>query len=201
MNSTNDFCSFVAFADIAQLDGTQWQHHKDQLINLIHEPFFINDYQCEEFEILVSSEPNYDLCVQLFQYLQDHYRSTSQYYIASVVKSRHQKIGQNEQVVNIKSSFYLALRKHLWIPVTDGKLYKSEDVYCLTSSYDTFRQYVAHLDLTKVSVKDQNFIFNILGIQNTIPAKILFGLLMKWSSNLDQEQLDNLIQSTEPSDL
>ena len=197
---TNRFV-FIAFADTVQICGTQWEHRKDELTNLIHEPFFINDYLCDEFEMLMSSEPNYDLCVQLFQYLQDHYRTTSQYYMVSVVKSRHQKTGQNEQVFAVESSFCLALRKYAWIPVTGGKLCKPEDVYCLTSSYDTFRQYVTHLDVTKVSVINEDFIFNILGIQKVFPVKILFGLLMKWSCNLDQESLDNLIRSTKSSDL
>ncbi|CAF0986825.1 unnamed protein product [Adineta steineri] len=191
----------IPFADTTQLDNTSWQHHKDELNNLIHEPFFIDDYQCEELEVLMSPEPNYQLCVQLLQYLQDHYRSTSQYYDSSLVRSRHKKMNQNEQVKTMESSFRLTLKKHSWIPVTNEKLCRPADVYCLESPYELFRSYVPHLDLTKVSIKDQNFMFNILGIQNTIPTKFLFKLLMKWSSNLEHDQIDDLIQTNENSDL
>ena len=177
-----------------------------QLSEFVNEPFIIKDCICEEFDKLVSSldenEPNdLDLCGQLLQYLDKHYRYINPFFAASVFLARTYKYNPT-LVQGIESSFCLSLRQHAWIPVLGGKLFKPNDVYLISQDSQTsaFRRYVPHLDESKISLTNRDFLFNILGIQQSVSAGMIFELLMKWPCDLDKEALWNLVNQTQTSD-
>jgi len=175
---------------------------------MVYEPFLIKDYRCEEFNELVSASDenqtaNLELCVQLLQYLDAHHPSVSVNYAASVVLARAHKFGHGTPIKAIESSFCLSLRQHAWIPVIGDILYKPSDVYFLRPNSETsaFRRYVPHLDISKVSLRNEDFIYNILGIKSQVTYQTMFELLMKWSCDLDSEPLWNLVKQTNTSDM
>ncbi len=182
---------------------TQWAYLIPKLIDMVHEPFIIQDFRCEEFNKLVSSSDenqtvDLELCVQLLQYLDKHHRSVSSYYAASVMLARAHKYGHATPIKAIESSFCLALRQHAWIPVVGDKLFKPSEVYLLPadSQISAFRRYLPHLNDSKVSLHDEDFIYNILGIKSQVAPRTIFELLMKWSCGLDSESLWNLVNQT-----
>jgi len=173
---------------------------------MIYEPFKIKDYRCEEFSKLISSSdenqtPDRELCVQLLQYLDKNHPSVSVNYAAPIVLARGDKYGQGTAIKAIESSFCLSLRQHAWIPVDGGLLYKPSEVYFLRQDSETFafRRYVPHLDISKLSLRNEDFIHNILGIKGHVTHQMMFELLMKWSCNLDSESLRNLVEQTNTS--
>ena len=175
---------------------------------MIYQPFIIEDCCCEEFIQLVSStedSPTIDpeLCVQLLQYLDRHFQQTLHYYTASVMLARPHKYHRHIPIKGIESSFCLSMRQHAWIPVSGGKLLKPGDVYLLQRSTPTyiFRRYVPHLDDSKVTLNNPNFIYDILGIKSQVEHRTMFELFMKWSCNLDSESLWNLVNQTHISDM
>jgi len=178
-----------------------------QLSESIYEPFIIKDHVCEEFDKLVLSSDqsptdDLELCAELLQYLHNQHRSVSMYYTASIFLARGYKHNPTP-IQGIESSFCLSLRRHAWIPVVGGKLFKPSDVYLLSSDHQTsaFRQYVPHLDESKVSLNNTDFINNILGIKSHVTHRTMFELLMKWSCDLDSESLWNLVNQTNTSDM
>ncbi len=178
------------------------------LSDMIYEPFKIKDYRCEEFDKLVSSTdenqtPDRELCVQLLQYLDKHHQTVSVNYAASIVLARGDKYGQGTTIKAIESSFCLSLRQHAWIPVDGDLLYKPNEVYFLRPDSETsaFRRYVPHLDTSKLSLRNDDFIHNILGIKSYVTHQMIFELLMKWSCNLDSESLWNLVNETNTSEM
>jgi hypothetical protein len=196
-----DLVLFSRLAFISQLAGTPWAHQMNKLSDFIHEPFIIKDNICDEFDQLVlpseeHPKGNRELCIQLFQYLQNYYRPFARFFTASVVSARQQKHGQGGEIAGVESSFCLSLRQHAWIPVAGGELMKPTDVYCLSGENETFRPYVPHLDVTKLVVQDADFLFNIVGLQKEVAARTMFELLMKWSCGLDSASLWQLIGST-----
>jgi len=180
-----------------------------QLSESIYEPFIIKDHVCEEFDKLVLSSDqsptdDLELCAELLQYLHNQHRFVSMYYTASIFLARGYRHNHNPTPVQgIESSFCLSLRRHAWIPVVGGKLFKPNDVYLLSSDHQTsaFRQYVPHLDESKVSLNNTDFINNILGIKSHVTHRTMFELLMKWSCDLDSESLWNLVNQTNTSDM
>lgn len=177
------------------------------LIEMIYDPFKIKDLRCEEFDKLVSPSgdnqtPDLELCVQLLQYLDKYHPSLCSNYAASIVLTRGDKGGQGIPIKAIESSFCHSLRGQTWIPVEGGLLYKPSEVYYLQSNSETsvFRRYVPHLDTSKLSLHNEDFVNNILGIQRHVTHRTMFELVMKWSCNLDREALWNLVQETNTSD-
>jgi hypothetical protein len=175
---------------------------------MIHEPFIIQDYRCEEFNKLVSPSDesqtvDLELCVQLLQYLDNYHQSASMYYAASVMLARAHKYGHGTPIRAIESSFCLSVRQHAWIPVIGDKLFKPGDVYFLPQNSETsvFRRYIPHLDVSKISLKNGDFIYNILGIKSQVTHRTMFELLMKWSCDLDSESLWKLVNQTNTSDM
>jgi hypothetical protein len=171
---------------------------------MVCEPFIIQDFRCEEFDKLISlaeegQTVDLELCAQLLQYLDKHHQSVSLYYAASVMLARAHKFGHATPIKAIESSFCLALRQHAWIPVVGDKLFKPNEVYLLSSDNQTsaFRRYVPHLNESKVSLHNRDFIFNILGIQQHVSHRMMFELLMKWSCDLDSESLWNLVNQAQ----
>ena len=167
---------------------------------MIYEPFKIEDATCEEFNKLLSPSdenqtPNRELCVQLLQYLDAHHQSISPNYTASVVLLRGAKFGHGTAIKGIESSFCFSLRQHAWIPVDGGLLCKSSEVYLLPPNNETaaFRRYVPHLDTSKLLLRSEDFIYNILGIRQHVAHQTIFELLMKWSCNLDSPSLWALV--------
>ena len=174
-----------------------------KLSEMVHEPFIIQDYCCEEFNKLVSppdetQTADLELCVQLLQYLDNHHRSISMFYAASVMLARAHKYGHATPIQAVNSSFCFSLRQHAWIPVVGDKLFKPSEVYLLSSNNQTsvFRRYVPHLNESKVSLKDPDFIDNILGIKSQVAPRTIFDLLIKWSCDLDGDSLSSLINQT-----
>jgi len=174
---------------------------------MIYEAFMIQDYRCEEFNKLISPSDesqtiDSELCVQLLQYLDKHHSYISMYYVASISLMRAHKFGHGP-IKGVDSLFCLSLRQHAWIPVIGGILYKPEDVYFLQQNSETFafRRYVPHLDVSKVSLYDEDFIYKILGIKQQVKHQTMFELLMKWSCDLDSESLWNLVKQTNTSDM
>jgi len=174
---------------------------------MIHEAFTIQDYRCEEFNKLISPSDesqaaDFELCIQLLQYLDRHHSYVSVYYVASISLTRSHKYGHGP-IKAIESSFCRSLRQHTWIPVIGDILYKPGDVYFLQENNETsaFRRYVPHLDISKLSLRNEDFIYNILGIKSQVTHQIMFELLMKWSCDLDSESLWNLVKQTNTSDM
>jgi hypothetical protein len=85
------------------------------------------------------------------------------------------------------------MRKHSWIPVAGGQLFKPTDVYVLPMN-NPFRRYVPCLDLSKIPLRNEDFI-KLLGFKQQILHMTMFELLMKWSCNLDSESLHQLIDT------
>lgn len=110
-----------------------------------------------------------------------------------MIKSRERHLGTSVPVQGIESSFCLSLRKHSWIPVNGEQLFKSTDVYLLPMNHP-FRRYFPCLDLSKVPLKNQDFI-NLLGFKQEIFPINIFELFMKWSCNLDNQSLQKLIDT------
>ncbi|CAF4681057.1 unnamed protein product [Rotaria sp. Silwood1] len=203
----NLYSSALAFIDVQQLAGTKWVYLIPQLIEMVHEPFIIQDYCCDEFNKLVSPSDesqtiDLDLCVQLLRYLDRHHKHISNYYAGSVMLTRAHKFGHHTPIKGIKSSFCMSVQQHAWIPVYGDTLLKPGDVYLLPANSQTsvFRQYIPHLDESKVSLNDVDFIYNILGIKSQVEHRTMFELLMKWSCNLDSESLWNLVNQANTLD-
>lgn len=177
------------------------------LSEMIYEPFIIQDYHCEEFTKLVSSTDesqatDSEICVQLLQYLDRNYKNVSQHYIATIMLARAHKSGNATPIKGVESSFCNSLRQSTWIPVTGGILYKPSDVYLLPPNSKTspFRQYVPHLDESKISLTNEDFIYNILGIKSQVEHQTMFELLMKWSCDLHRKSLWKLVEETNTLD-
>jgi hypothetical protein len=187
------YFSNSAFINVEQLAGTQWGHIIATLSPLIFEPFIVKDYRCDEFDAIVSSNDNADAdqYTQILLYLDRCHRYISTFYVASVIRARARHATTVAPVQGIESSFCLALRKHPWIPVAGGQLFKSTDVYFLPLN-NPFRRYVPCLDQSKIPLKDPNFI-SLLGLKQEIHPMTIFELLMKWSCNLDSDSLKKLI--------
>ncbi|UJR37109.1 hypothetical protein I4U23_029813 [Adineta vaga] len=194
------------FVKVSELATTKWVYSISRLSEQIDEPFIIKDCSCQEFDKLISTldENNIDdldLCGQLLQYLNNQYQHTALYYSASVCLAYTYKHNPTP-ISGVESSFCLSVRQHAWIPVVGGKLFKPNDVYLLSSDNQTsaFRRYVPHLDESKVSLNNTDFISNILGIKRYVSHRTMFELLMKWACDLDMETLWNLVNQTNTSD-
>lgn len=194
----------LEFRDVSDLKSTPWAYLIDSLSESILDPFEIKDIRCDEFERLLSSQedPNkkFNMCVDLFRYLNDTYRETAHFYTATIAVKRNRFGGYDDSHRGILSSFSVLLRDSCWIPVAGGKLSKPADVYCLPPD-DIFRQYVPHIDTTRILSNNSDFIHGILGIQLQVAPKHMFDLLMKWSCNLDSESLWKLIQENGTSSM
>ncbi|CAF1395347.1 unnamed protein product [Rotaria sordida] len=208
----NDFLQVdlneTRFIGVQNLADTKWAYLIPKLSEMIHEPFIIQDFCCEEFNKLVTpldanQTVDHELCVQLLQYLDRHYQYVSHYFTGSVMLVRGHQYGQNTPIKGIESSFTLSVRQHAWIPVVGDALFKPSDVYLLPSNSPTyaFRRYIPHLDESKVSLKSLEFIHNILGIKSQVKHRTIFELFMKWSCNLDSQSLWDLIKQTETLDI
>ncbi|CAF1431292.1 unnamed protein product, partial [Didymodactylos carnosus] len=184
------------FINVEQLAGTQWAYEIKTLTPLLYEPFIVKDYRCDEFDTLVSSKDNNDVTryTQILLYLDRWCQSMSAFYVASVIRARGRHVTTLAPVKGIESSFCLSLRKHSWIPVAGGQLFKPTDVYFLPLK-NPFCRYVPHLDRSKISLTDTNFV-NLLGFKQEITRKTIFELLMKWSCNLDNDSLWKLVNMT-----
>lgn len=175
---------------------------------MIHEPFIIQDYSCEEFNKLIlpsdeSQSPDLELCIQLLQYLDKHHQIVSVNYAATVLLARAHKYGNATPIKAIDSSFCNALQQNAWIPVIGDILCKPRDVYLIPSNSETsvFRRYVPHLDTSKVSLRNEDFVYKILGIKPQVRHGTIFELFMKWSCDLDSESLWNLVTQSNNSDM
>ena len=170
---------------------TPWAHEIAALSSILFEPFFIRDYRCDEFDTLISAKHDTDLtrCMQILLYLDRSFSSLSRYYAASVIPSRVRHAPLINPVKGVESSFNFSLRKHAWIPV-GTQLYKSTDVYFLRNH--PFSRYVPHLDLSKVPLKNADFI-NLLGFKADISPMTMLELLMKWSCHLDCDAFRELV--------
>ncbi|CAF3404047.1 unnamed protein product [Rotaria socialis] len=208
----NDFLHVTinekSFLTVQQLADTKWAYLIPQLSEMVHDTFIIQDCSCDEFNKLVSPSGdnqtvNLELCVRLLQYLDSHYRDDPSYYAGSVSLFRPHKFARHTPIKGIESSFCLSLRQHAWIPVHGDILLKSSEVYLLPPNDPTsvFRRYVPHIDESKVRLKEQEFIYNILGIRSKIEHRTIFELFMKWSCNLDSESLSKLINQANTSDI
>ena len=191
---------------MSELASSPWAYLVDELSESIHDPFEIRDFRCDEFEkLLSSSEDNpskqYDLCLQLFQYLHDQYAITSKYYSASIVVNRGRYSAIENHIRGIVSSFCSLLKRSNWIPIFGGKLSQPGEVYCLPTNNNAFREYVPHIDFTKLRLTDFDFIYNILGIQQQVAPRTIFELLMNWSCHLDSESLWNLVKENRTSEM
>ncbi len=193
---------------MAQLAETQWAYLIEPWSNMIYESFIIQDYRCDEFDKLVSStEDNQtadpELCVKLLQYMDNLHENISMYgyYLASMSLSRAHKFGHGA-IKTIESSFCLSVRRHAWIPTNGNKLCKPSDVYLLSPDNETFafQRYVPHVDLSKLSLKNKNFIYDILGIKSQVTHRTMFELFMKWSCDLDSKSLWALVDQTNTTD-
>lgn len=188
--------------DVKKLDGTKWSYLIPSLSEMIYEPFIIRDYCCNEFDKLVSPSDNNQmidpaLCIQLLQYLDSQFRYHPEYYTASIMLLRSHKFGHETPIKGIESSFCLSLRQYSWIPVYDNILLKPGDVYLLNNDPNlVFQRYIPHVDCSKVSLNNPEFIHNILGIKSKVEHRTMFELLIKWSCNLDSESLWNLGRHT-----
>ncbi|CAF2658198.1 unnamed protein product [Rotaria sp. Silwood2] len=196
------------FINVQQLADTKWAYLIPQVTEMIHEPFIIQDYCCNEFNKLVSTSDesqtiDLELCVQLLRYFNHHHEYISNYYVGSVMLARAHKYGHHTPIKGIKSSFCVSLQQHAWIPVYGDALLKPGDVYLLPANSQTsvFRRYIPHLDESKVPLHDSNFIYNILGIKSQVEPRTMFELLMKWSCNLDSKSLWNLVNQTNILDI
>ncbi len=180
--------------------NTKWASYANDLTNRLHDSFIIRDYICEEFEALFSSNPDYQLCVKLLDYLNSNCSEMQNFVTASVIRSRLLKQPQPRPELGLPSSFLLLLWNQVWIPVGEGKLMKPGEVYLLSQPQDVLRRYVPHIDTSLISLRKDSPLINTLGIRQEIPSRILFNLLMKWSCDLDEESLNKLIQSTHTSE-
>ena len=185
------------FAIVEQLVGSQWSHMIENLSSRLFEPFIIRDYRCDELDTLISSTDHLsdEQYIEILLYLDYSYRSLARYYVASVIRSRERNTGDAEPIAGVESSLCLSLRKHSWIPIIDGQLFKPTDVYCLPME-NPFRRYVPCLDPSRVPLKDKTFV-NLLGFKMEISPKTMFELLLKWSCNLDSDSLWKLINDNQ----
>ena len=188
-------CS-LGFINVDQLADSQWSHLIVTLSPLIFEPFIIQNYCCDEFDALITSKDNIDPNQYTFilLYLDYCFKFIPHYYSASVIKSRERHTGSVVPVQGVESSFCLALRKHPWIPVAGGQLLKPEDVYILPSGHP-FRRYVSCLDPVKIPLKNPGFI-QLLGFKQEILPMTMLELFMKWSCQLETDELHQLIETS-----
>lgn len=174
---------------------------------MIYEPFIIQDYSCEEFNKLISSDEKHptdlELCVQLLRYLDQRYQYIAHYFTATVMIARGHQYGQQTKIKGIESSFCLDVRQSAWIPVSGNVLRKPADVYLLSSNSPiaAFRRYIPHLDESKLTLTNPEFIYNILGIKSQVEPRTIFELFMKWSCDLESQKLSTLIKQTEALDM
>jgi len=179
---------------VEQLIGTKWNHIVEKLSSSVFEPFAIQDSSCDEFDTVISSKENVgvDQYSKILCYLDYCFQPTSHFYASSVIRTRELYTGNPTPILGVESSFCLSLRKHSWIPVIGGQLYKPTDVYYLPSNHP-FSRYVPCLDQSKVQLRNQDFI-KLLGFKLEILPKTMFELFIKWSCNLDTDSLWNLIK-------
>ncbi|CAF3623985.1 unnamed protein product [Rotaria sp. Silwood1] len=195
------------FINVAQLQTTQWAYLIPELNDIIRQPFIIEDCCCNEFNILVAPSNNtaadIDLYSKLLIYLDRHHAALAPWYTASIILADQVKSGRRRPEKNIPSTFCLSLRQHAWIPIEGGKLAKPDDVYCLSPKSETsfFHRYVSHLDQSKVSLNNRDFILNILGLQEHVLPTTMFELFMKWSCDLDRDALWMLLSDTNQLDI
>jgi len=185
------------FINAEQLAGTQWSHLIGALSASVFEPFIIQDYSCEEFDALVTSMDvaNSNQYFEILLYLDHYFSSIASYFAAIVIKSRERHLGKTVPVQGIESSFCLSLRKHSWIPIGTGQLFQSTDVYILRADHP-FHRYVPCFDQKKCPLKNRDFI-QLLGFKQEIVPMTMFELFMKWSCNLDQQTLQQLIDTNQ----
>ncbi len=198
---------YLDFINVSHLQTTQWAYLIPELNQTILQPFIIEDCCCNEFNTLVTPSNNpiadIDLCIKLLIYLDRYHETLSNYYTASIIYVDQLKSGRRRPVKTIPSTFCLSLRQHAWIPIEGDKLAKSDDVYCLHPKSETilFRRYVSHLDQTKLSLNNRDFIFNILGLKEHVLPMTMFEIFMKWSCTLDRDTLWTLLNQTNQLDM
>jgi hypothetical protein len=193
---------YLAFAEVDQLKNTVWACHIEQLNHRLHEPFFIRDYTCNELETLLSSpDLDYQLCVKLMDHLNKNYAEMHHAMSAAVLRSRFAKSAKPRPELDFPSSFSRSLCKHAWIPVGEGKLMKPNGVYLLSEHQRILHRYVPHVDSSRVALQQKDPLVGALGLRCEIAKRTLFNLFMKWSCDLDEKSVDQLIQSTHPSDM
>ncbi|CAF1576086.1 unnamed protein product [Didymodactylos carnosus] len=163
------------FINVEPLAETQWSYVIATLVPLLYELFIVKDYRCDEFDALVSAKHNDDITryTQILLYLDCWYQSISAYYVASVIRARARHATTLAPVKGIESSFCLSLRKHSWIPVASGQLFKPTDVYFLPLK-NPFYRYVPHLDRS-ISSRHTNFI-NLLIFKQEIASMTIYGI-------------------------
>ncbi|CAF1279749.1 unnamed protein product [Adineta steineri] len=188
------------FINVEQLVNTQWSSEIQTLSSLIFEPFIIEDNCSDELDTLIMSKDslNANQYFEILRYLDYTFKFFGSYYASSVIRSRDRHTGETAPVHGVASSLCLSLRKHSWIPVSDGQLYKPSDVYYLPIN-NPFRRYVPCLDPSVVRLSDMNFV-QILGFKQEISHMTMFELLMKWSCNLNSDMLWKLINMTDEQD-
>jgi hypothetical protein len=135
------------------------------------------------------------LYTKLLIYLDCYHSTCSRYYKASIIYLDQIKSGRRRPITDIPSTFSLALKHQAWIPIQGGKLAIPDDVYNLHPKSETlfFRRYVPHLDQTVVSLKNREFILNILGLKEHVLPITMFELFMKWSCGFDRETLNTAL--------
>ena len=135
------------------------------------------------------------MCVQLLHYLDVNHESVSPNYVATIVLDRADKFGHGVSIQGVESSFRSSLRQLAWIPVDGNLLCKPSDVYLIPSNNETaaFRRYLPHVDMSILTLRNPDFVYNILGMKSEVTHQTMFELLMKWSCNLDSESLWNLV--------
>ncbi|CAF1258977.1 unnamed protein product [Adineta steineri] len=188
------------FIKVEELVNTQWSSEIQTLSLLIFEPFIIEDNCSDELDTLIMSKDslNANQYFEILRYLDYTFKFFGSYYASSVIRARDRHTGATAPVHGVASSLCLSLRKHSWIPVSDGQSYKPSDVYYLPVN-NPFRRYVPCLDPSIVRLSDMNFV-QILGFKQEISHMTMFELLMKWSCNLDSDMLWKLINMTDEQD-
>ena len=184
--------------NVSQLQNTKWSYLIPQLSEIIHQPFVVDDYHCEELEIILTPSNDIDFYAKLLLYFDRNHPMLTKYYMASIISKDQIKSGRRRAETTIPSTFSLSMREYSWIPIEGGRLSKSIDVYCLNPQSDTsfFRRYIQHLDQTKVSFTNQQFPREILGIQEHVLPLTILELFIQWSCGLDREILWTLINQT-----
>ncbi|CAF4753864.1 unnamed protein product [Rotaria socialis] len=190
------------FINVDSLQNTQWNYLIPELNEMIHQPFTIEDCSCNEFNTLIASCNNIavdiDLCTKLLIYFDRHHATLSQFYTASIILMDQVKSGRRRPKKGIPSTFYLSLRQHAWIPIEGDQLAKPDDVYCLHPKSETavFHRYIPHLDQTKLSLNNQDFRLNILGLKEHVLPVTMFEIFMKWSCGFDRDVLLALLSES-----
>ena len=165
------------------------------MTTIICHPFIIEDCSCDEFNILVAQLNNtptdIDFCVSLLTYLDRHHATFSKYYLASIIAADQVKSGRRHADARIPSTFCLSLKHHIWIPIEGNKLAKADDVYNIHPKSETlcFRRYVQHLDQTKLTLTNREFVTSTLGLKEHVLPVTMFEIFMKWSCDLNQNIL------------